>query len=201
MAKIAPAPLSGCPYAHKNMSDVAKHASYFAQSDGKLTNESMVHGHTVQGITKGVGIKIRAIGNLLDDRKKLHTAEDVATVVNGASSGIWGPDGKFNEARFQQLVSRYINDNGKAIITRAMVDEFLHEIHGDKDHGLATKIFLIIPVSWSAITKASFDELFTYYSDHKYTNAEGVTVNALTVNHLRFFYTDPYAFFQSYEKK
>lgn len=53
-------------------------------------------------------------------------------------------------------------------------------------------------VKWKAITKGSFDELFKYYSDCEYINAKGVKENALTVDHMKFFYTQPLEFFKHY---
>lgn len=105
--------------------NVANHASYFTEKDDQtLTKSSMTQGHVKQGITEGVYVKTTAIDHLLNDHKKDHTADEVATIYNPVLSGIWGVDGQFNIDKFNQLANKSINQNGLNIIIRLIVDEF-----------------------------------------------------------------------------
>src|SRR2546428_287424 len=63
-----------CPFS--KMTTVGQHASFYTEEDGKtISKVSMTHGHTIHGITDGVGTKVRAIDNLLNDKGLEHTAE------------------------------------------------------------------------------------------------------------------------------
>lgn len=177
---------------------VKKHIEYFANKDGLLTDESMRKGHTCQYINKGVGLKIRAIKNMMG--KCPHMVDTLLDIVNPARTGIWNIDGTFNEKVFNEVEKYTIisnifhKKNSKKrclieikIITKKGMMEYLESIYLQKgDLGNACRICYVIPVSWERVTQGSIDELFEYYSDIYY-NGE----RALTISRLREFYTDP----------
>lgn len=190
---------------------VAAHARYFAaaaneKSDdppSRLTSESMTNGHTIQKIFSGVGTKVLAILGLikLAKPKSPPTVETVAAIVNPARSGLWNEKGEFDEVQFEQL-STYARDSvGERVVTRADVQRYLDTKWGNRYFGVATWVYVVVPVFWTAVTKGSFDELFEYYSDHWYqpTNG-GARVKAMTLAHLKRFYMDPVSIMRRREK-
>ena len=189
----------GCPYKSKffNNNIVREHAQMFAKKDGILTDESIKNEYKKQGIAQGVNLKKKVILNMFDNAKILPQAENITIFYNPASTGIWDKNGNFDEEQFNKLCEKSIIDRGKRIITKQIVNEFLYQIHGDKNLGNATNIFHIVPVSWKKITDGSFDELFKYYNDYCYLNKlTDEYENALTVDHLWKFYTEPVGFMQ-----
>jgi hypothetical protein len=221
MAAAAPAPGTGavdakaCPFAKDGKKDgkkdwpadsaVARHIAFFTQNqDGQtLTAESMTWGHTIQKIFSGVSLKVAAILKLLKDQLLSPTTDDLLKVNNPAASGIWSKDGKFDEKAFQGFVdgaSFFDDKEKKRILTRESVRKWMNNKWAGHKFGVATWIRLAyvipIPVSWTAVTSGSFDELFLYYSDCTFTDpyaAQKVTAqNALTVERLREFYTNSF---------
>jgi hypothetical protein len=186
---------SGCPFLSSNQvfefgSDVAKHVRCFAASDGKtLTRKSMLDAHTQQGIKDGVSIKIRAIKNMM--KGKPSEVETIAGFINPASSGLWDHKGNFDEKQFDLLAAKCITVEDHKIITYEIFQDFVDTLHGDKDTGIATKIFKLVPVSWKKVTQGSIKELFEYYSDFWYKNNKGKYEKAMTIQHLKDFYTNP----------
>ena len=63
-------------------------------------------------------------------------------IENPCSTGIWDT---FNEAHFDWLAAKSIRDQGKNLLTRQMFTDFLEELHGDTDAGLATKLAYTVP--------------------------------------------------------
>jgi hypothetical protein len=169
---------------------VAKHIRGYTIRN-TLTKDSMIDNHTTQGITKGVGIKAKAITNILHDRKLDSTVEGLSQMVNPARSGIWDEKGYFNEARFNDLKMMSIFDQGESIITKDIYSSFMEDIHKGKDYGKSTCIYYVLPVSWNRVTQGSIDELFEFYSDHTFINTKGRFEKALTIGRLYEFYNDP----------
>jgi hypothetical protein len=190
---------SVCPFKNKQ-SVVEQHAYYFSKhdKDGTLTSKSITDYHTSQKITKNVWIKQKAILNILCDKKLKPTAHNISIVCNPASTGIWDSNGIFNEDRFNQLCSYGIKIDKKTIITKDAFDKLRSEIHGNKDHGVATRIGYVIPVPSEKITDGSIDELFEYYNNCWYVRHPVVDKNvdplesAFTEDHLKLFYTEPW---------
>lgn len=176
------------------LSNVEKHAQYFAVNDVKktLTSDSITHGHSIQGINSGVWIKQKAILNILCDKKLCPTAHNISKVSNPASTGIWDAEGNFDEERFDELCEFAIVIGKKKIITKSAFDKLREKLHGDKDFGYATMVGYVIPIPWTKVTNGSIDELFEYYNDCWYKNdvTDDTDEPAFTVEHLRLFYTD-----------
>jgi hypothetical protein len=199
----------GCPYMDSlkskgiNIEKIGKgvvleHIKYFSEKSNEydvynITNDSMTKAHTKQNIVKNVGIKVTAILNLLRDYMFPPEADFLLKVSNPAATGLWDKDGNFNNERFEMLRKKRIIDNGKEIITKQMFQDLRWELHGEKDLGIATWVYWVLPVSWKAITDGSINELFEYYADHWYKNDKGKWEKALTVDQVFKFYTDPCA--------
>jgi hypothetical protein len=181
-----------CPY----QSTVRSHAGWFAEDGNVLTKENIVLMHKKQNITRGVDIKARAISNMASDRLIPFDADSLTQFTNPSKTGLWNANGSFNRDVFNMLARRAIDMDGKRIVTREHFDELLKEVHGadyfERDFGNATHIFYVVPVSWRAVTKGSIDELFLYYSDAKDERGQ----NALTVQRVEEFYTNPNAVMQ-----
>lgn len=166
-----------------------RHVEFFAdKSRVDLTEKSMKDGHYIQQITKGVYPKVWAISNILHGGPS--TVGALCKVQNPAASGFWDKEGHFDEEAFAKLREKSIEDKGEEIITRAMVDQYLKERHGEQDLGTATYLARVIPVTWKAVTEGSFDELFKYYADYMYVNKKGKAEQALTVKRFRDCYLD-----------
>jgi len=196
----------GCPYLDSlksrgiNIENIGKgvvleHVKYFSEKEGvyNITDKSMTSAHTKQNIVKNVGIKVTAILNLLRDYMFPPEADSLIKVSNPASTGLWDKDGNFNNERFEMLRKKRIIDNGKEIITKQMFQDLRWDLHGEKDLGIATWVYWVLPVSWKAITDGSINELFEYYADHWYKNEKGKWEKALTVDQVFNFYTNPCA--------
>ncbi len=169
---------------------VQRHIECYAASNGiDLTKESMTQGHTAQGITEKVWLKVWAIINMLSPQEP--TVANLCPMRNPAATGIWGTNGQVDQARLAQIVARAIDDKGKKILTKTIVDDWLKGLHGKKDHGVATYLGYAAPVTWWRVTDGSIGELFRYYTDHTYTNKKGQAVPALTVERFTQFYTHP----------
>jgi len=173
---------------------VRKHVEFFAEVNGELTDFSMRAGHATQHIEKGVGLKIRAIKNMLSERNLPQTADAICTLENPARTGIWNIDGTFNEDIFNEITSKAINGVGKytgwkkRVVTKQIIRDFLKDKYKkavDKI-GNACNVFFVIPVNWKRVTKGSIDELFEHYSDCNYNGEK-----TLSVERLREFYTNP----------
>lgn len=186
---------TGCPMASlwgSRTSIVSQHAQYFAETDGKLTDNSMRSGHSKQNIHDGVDLKMKAIRHMLRDNGVEATSQNLSGSKNPASSGIWNEDGTFNPTRFSQLAAKSVKSiDGKDVITEKIFLQFLEEIHKGKDYGKATTVFKFIPVTWKRVTEGSINELFKYYSDAVVVPASGKNEPAMTVSKLRKFYTNP----------
>ena len=179
------------------MSDVQKHVYFFSHADYSLSPESIVEGHRIQSISKGVDIKQRAIMNIMSDAKVAPTTQNISDFVNPAASGLWGRDGNFDEKQYEKLCQSSISDGGKRIITKQIFVNFMNHLHGNKDLGTATTVFYIIPVPWKKVTEGSIDELFLYYNDHWYLNLDTMEYeSAFTLDHLKRFYKDSYNIMQ-----
>jgi len=166
---------------------VREHIKFFSESDGKITSERIADAHKSQCIFKGVSVKARAICNIMGD--KPHNIETLENTPNPSSTGIWKPDGTFDEDEFNKLVNRGARSSAlgyKRIITKQNFLDHLHERHGKKNTGIACYVLKFIPVSWKRITNGSIDELFEYYSDAVVNNEK-----VFTETRLREFYTDP----------
>jgi hypothetical protein len=171
---------------------VHRHAAFFAKADQTLTHCSITNGHSIQGITTGVDVKARAILNILSDSKKEPTVPNICHFYNPASSGIWDKDGNFNSAQFEKLRARSIRRaDASEIITESIFKDFVSNEQTGKTIGVATHVFYLVPIQWTQVTNGSIEELFRYYSDCEYTNEEGKTEKAMTIDKLRQFYTDP----------
>ncbi len=154
----------------------------------------MKQGHTIQGISSGVGTKIWAISNLMSDRKIERNAKCLAGVVNPAASGIWDANQNFNEGRFIDLTKNAVrNSEGTLVITESIFKEFVINLHKGVCTGNATKLGYLIPVSWYLVTDGSISELIKYYSDTTYESEgkNGKSEKAMSVEKMRQFYTDP----------
>ena len=68
--------------------------------------------------------------------------KNLVQIENPCSTGIWDT---FNEAHFDWLAAKSIRDQGKNLLTRQMFTDFLEELHGDTDAGLATKLAYTVP--------------------------------------------------------
>jgi hypothetical protein len=169
---------------------VLLHAYFFSQLNGTLTEQSMTEGHSKQGIFSGVIVKIRAILNLLFDRGMEPTADNVSRINNPASTGIWDGEGRFNEKRFNELCELGVTMNGKKIILKEHFHALLSVIHKNKDLGIATYIYWLVPVHWWRVTDGSINELYLYYNDC-WVRRNGKLEPAFTEAHLRLFYTNP----------
>jgi hypothetical protein len=166
---------------------VREHIKFFSESNGKITSECIEDAHTSQCIFKGVSVKARAICNIMGDNP--HNIETLEKTLNPSSTGIWKPDGTFDEDEFNKLVNRgaFASSLGyKRIITKQNFLDHLQERHGKKNTGIACYILKFIPVSWKCITNGSIDELFEYYSDAVVNNEK-----VFTETRLREFYTNP----------
>lgn len=136
--------------------------------------------------------KLAAIQNMLSDHKKPATVEGISEIANPAATGIW-KKGKVDSDQLQKLLALAIEDRGQRILLRCHVEAFLAEQRaGQKESlGNATHIFLgTMAVPWEKVTKCSFDDLFLCFSNHLYK-----TEQALTVDHMSLFYTNPEEFF------
>lgn len=176
----------GCPLKH--------HIKQFTAIDGNtLTTNTMTNGHSVQGITDGVYVKCWAIQNLLTDRNLPHTSDSLLTVNNPARTGLWTADGKFDEKVYAEVCKLAIDDSkGKKVLTRKIMMNYLADKHKGKSLGTATKLGYMVPVSWKAVTEGSIKELFLYYSDSEIKDPEtGKMVQAMTLEQLKLFYTEP----------
>lgn len=177
----------------ETMSDVQKHVYFFSHADYSVSPQSICEGHQVQEISKGVDVKQRAIMNMMSDAKKKPTTQNISESVNPSASGLWGRDGNFDEKQYEKLCQLSISDCGKRIITKQIFIDFLNRLHGDKNPGLATMVFYVLPISWKKVTEGSINELFLYYNDYWYLNLETMEYeSAFTVEHLRRFYKDSY---------
>lgn len=187
---------------------VKKHVEYFANSDGTLTDKSMRDGHDKQEISKGVGLKMRAIKNMME--KCPHTISTLLNIENPARTGIWNIDGTFNEEVFKKVeeysttisyMTRKTNSRKRSrreikIITKKGMMAYLESVYTQiGDTGNACRVFYVVPVSWKRVTQGSIDELFEYYSDIYYGGKR-----ALTISRLREFYTDPVGLMKKREK-
>ena len=187
---------------------VKKHIEYFANKDSSLTDESMRNGHDKQDISKGVGLKIRAIKNMMV--RCPHTVGTLLDIENPARTGIWNTDGTFNEKVFKQVeeystkisyMTRKTNSRKRSrreikIITKKGMMAYLESVYTKNgDTGNACRVFYVVPVSWKRITQGSIDKLFEYYSDIYYGGER-----ALTIPRLREFYTDPVGLMKKREK-
>ena len=168
----------------------AAHASFFATTDGTLTAESMKLGHHCQGIHKGVFLKTKAIQNMLHGKPS--TAQQVGSIHNPASTGIWTKDGQFDRKEFNKLTARAHKVKGELVVTKQMFHDHLASKHRGKSLGNACHVFYIVPVPWTTVTKGSFDELFEHYSDASYHNQPAIKVSTLLE-----FYTQPVRFMQA----
>ena len=112
--------------ADQAQSIVAKHAAFFAESDGQaLSRDSFTAGHSCQGITAGVGIKGRAIMNMMYGKPE--TVDTICDVVNPAKTGIWDDNGNFDEVEFNKLTSNPImTHDGEHLITKQMFHDHLN---------------------------------------------------------------------------
>ena len=177
---------------------VTRHAAFFAHPNDReiISVESMTKGHHIQHIHDGVGLKVWAINNLLNERALPQTIHAFRQITNPASSGIWNSEGNFNLTAFNAFVSgTSFMHQGYQILTRDSVRRWFHQKYlfaGDSRWAeVATRIAWLLPVSWDTVTSGSFDELFRYFTDITYTSPSGVRVPALTVNQLLMFYTQP----------
>jgi hypothetical protein len=75
------------------------------------------------------------------------------------------------------------------------MQDFLDEtwVNKPEANNIATRVFLVVPVSYKDVTKRSIKDLFAHFHDHWYRNPQGNFEGAFTVAHLRKFYTDPNA--------
>ncbi|VBB17577.1 hypothetical protein YASMINEVIRUS_40 [Yasminevirus sp. GU-2018] len=197
-----------CPYSQKslrvegldssagNLSVVEKHARFFSTLDkeGTLTPKSIIEGHSEQQITSGVDIKQRAILNMLYDKGLDSTAHNIACMYNPASTGLWDTEGNFNRKRYEELCKFAITTDEKAgskrVITEKIMNKFREVVHGDKNFGIATNVFYVVPVPWKKVTDGSISELFKYYNDC-WVMEDGELVPAHSVESIERFYTDP----------
>jgi hypothetical protein len=208
--QIQPPPdqaIKGCPafYAHA-------HAQIFAKDleNYDFKSNFIIEQHQSIGIDDGVYNKIRAIKDMFtkNGMSDYQTAFNLSTICNPAATGIWTADGKVNMDRLNAICRKSIplegailnsdDDNNKynnRILLRTGINEYLEELHGKtKNLGTAAHVNCY-PVSWRLVTSKSFDELFTYCSDYKYTwTSEKFSENALTVNRFRKFYLNPKEF-------
>lgn len=167
------------------------HAQFFAQQDGRLTDQSMTDAHTKQGINSGVYVKVWAIDNILYDRNLDKTAQCLSSICNPASSGIWDENG-FNEKRFAEVTQNCAKkSDGTLVMTESIFKQFIHNLHAGENLGNATHLSYLIPVPWTAVTDGSVGELFKYYSDTTLEGENGKSENAMTLGKFRQFYTDP----------
>ena len=165
---------------------VKNHAEFFGTPEGDLTNESMEHGHKCQYINKNIGLKKRAIKNMLTERNKPHSVEGVCSLVNPARTGIWNTDGSFNSYVFNEITSKALIVGDKKFVTKKIFMDYLIKKVKDKNIGNACKVFYVVPVNWTQVTDGSIDELFEYFADWIYKDEK-----VLTVERLRYFYTKP----------
>ena len=185
-----------CPFAHNfqgtidDDSPVARHIRGYS-TNNILTKDSMTDNHTSQRISKNVGVKVKAIFNMMSDRKLNSTVDGLSLLVNPARSGIWNEKGHFDKDRFNELKMMSFLDQGKNIITKKIFDQFLEKKHGGKDHGTCTYVYYVVPISWKRVTQGSIEELFEYYSDHTYVSPKGDSHKTLTIERLYEFYTTP----------
>ena len=208
MSQIHPpagtAGITGCPYfqnakREKPLNLVADHARFFADADDKITGKSQVDGYHSLDMYKSSVIGVNGIAstalNILSSRGLEPNPDNMSTFRNPASTGIWDENGNFNEARFSQLAMKAELDRGKEVITRQSMQDFLDEtwVNKPEANNIATRVFLVVPVSYKDVTKRSIKDLFAHFHDHWYRNPQGNFEGAFTVAHLRKFYTDPNA--------
>lgn len=173
---------------------VRKHIEYFAKKDGTLDDASMRCPHYNQNIRSGVSTKISAIQSLLNRRGLKHNVDDLLTVINPESTGLWNSQGQFDNEVFETLKSKAIKtEDNKQILLRKHFDELRKDNLTKSDQGwsLASFAHYIIPVTWGMVTNGSLTELFKYYSDYEYTYDDGTKEPALTVEQVYKFYTNP----------
>jgi hypothetical protein len=176
---------------------VLEHARCFADQHDQLTPELMIQRHEELGIS-GSKLKSSAIISLLKRNKCPYTASAIAGITNPAATGIWNPSGTFNEQKFQELAQKAVKDDlGRPSITRDMFNDMIGVNPGSNDTAAYAYILSVIPypLSWSKISNASVDEIFKYFS-----NTSVDKKPAVTVEHLRTFYTNPSKFLQFIKK-
>ena len=171
---------------NNNINKVERHVWTFANAQNALTYPNMKKGHDCQGISKGVGLKLRAINNMLDERSLPHTTEGICSLENPARTGIWNKDGTFNEAVFNEVTKKAHIVGDKRVMTKQIVVDYLKEKHKKKSIGNACNVFYVVPVNWTRVTSGSIDELFEYYSNCWYNGEK-----AMTVERMKHFYTNP----------
>lgn len=199
---VTPTPQETKLIAHQQQSTspVVEHASFFADQKGMLTCPFMAARHHELGVKPGLGltVKLKAITNMLSDRKLEPSFKNIAKIENPAATGIWNKDGTVNLERLNMACQKAIPlPNGTRILLRKHLNEFLQDVHQNKtDFGNATHVGYILPVPWATVTSKSIDEMFTYGWDYKYTNEEGKQENALTVDWFREFYLKPRNFLE-----
>lgn len=194
MAQLCPYASTGMKFTDEQVKEcpVLQHARFFSDKNYNLTSQSITDGHKIQGITSGVNIKQKAILNLLHDHNMNPTADNLATMVNPAATGLWGTDMKFNEKRFESLCELAIKMpvSGKRIITKEIFNNFREKMVTETNPGTATYIYYFIPVPWKKVTDGSINELFQYYNDC-WVLQKNKLEPALTIEHIKLFYTEP----------
>lgn len=177
-------------------SQVAQHVSYFTKDGETFDHQSITDAHTKQYISSGVAIKGKAIMNMVSDRKEEPTVTVLCKYANQARTGFWDEKGNFDQVRFDEFL-KFVKDKvgirtdglGRQVITLADITAILKELHTGKNHGNATWVGYVIPVSWKAVTAGSVGELIMYYSD-SWITIDKKNVQAMTLNHLKLWYTD-----------
>jgi hypothetical protein len=176
-----------------NKSALWYHVQFFANQNGQLEEKTMKKPHDLLGIYKNVKYKIQAIFNMLDRKNLAYLTDNLVTIYNPASTGLWDKNGEFNETKFQQLSQLAIEDNGNKIITKKIFMKFLNSIEKNgSEKKVAATVTIIWPIkvniTWQQVTQASIDELFGYLATYKYKHGNKVE-KAFTVESLRMFYT------------
>jgi len=185
-----------------NTNKVLEHSQFFADQNGKLTPDLMIQRHNELGIPN-TKLKASAIMSLLKRNKCPFSAQGISVIENPASTGIWNTDGTFNEQEFQKLTIQSIPDvNNELAITRQMFNHMIGVKPGSGNIASYAWLYSVLPIplTWNRISHASVDELFTYFSD-TYVMQDNIQLPAITVKHLRYFYTEPKAFLDSYIKR
>jgi hypothetical protein len=187
---FAQQPKLGCPmerHAKPGETAVESHVWWFATPEGFLTEESMTLGHHRLGVYSGVGIKIRAILNVLAARYPNHkpnepfTVEDLLSVDNPARTRIWSGTGHVDERRLHDIMS-HVAPTGSFLTTRKDFDPILEETA--KNTGVATFVYGVLPVSWGAVTSGSIDEMMMLL-------AGGKDRKTVDTSRIYEFYTNP----------
>lgn len=181
---------------------VLEHIYLFVDSDGWLTVEGITHAHDVMYGIAGGGIKGTAIIQVLQaayaaPERTRFLPEELVQIVNPARTRAWTDKGKFDLIRwktvivprvFKQKVKAIDGDGSEepgAILTD--FEELLKETGAGTPAG--TRVYLVIPLFWTLVTKGSITDFIDTFSDATITTTPcKKVVKAITARKMRRFY-------------